>query len=152
MTESRKETCDNSAELIKQETFEGDGKQKNGSVEHPTEQTSSPKIVLNNDGVLNVETPSKNNFRKKSWSPRFLRKAKCPEEISSEQFTGSSSEHPSSPELVQGENGLLSVKSPPSESALKKWSPGFLRKAKCHEEISSEQSTGSSSEHPSRPK
>ena len=152
MTELRKETCHNNAELVKQEIFVGSGKQKNDSVEHPTEQTSSPKIVLNNDGSLNVVTPSKNNFRKKSWSPRFLSKGKCSEEISSEKSIGNSFELPSSPDIAQGENGLLSVKSPPRENALKKWSPRLLRKAKCHEEISSsKQFTVSSSEHPSRP-
>ncbi|KAL9988643.1 hypothetical protein ACROYT_G003111 [Oculina patagonica] len=180
----RKEKYHDDAESNVEELAES--KQASDISECSSEHPSNPEIVLCDDGYLQVETPSKDTLKKscnpeivvcddglltvksppespsenglkKSWSPRFLRKRNCHEEISSsKQISGSFSEHPSNPEIVVCDDGLLTVKSPPespSENGLKKsWSPRFLRKRNCHEDISSsKQFSGSSSEHPSNP-
>lgn len=105
-------------------------KQMNGSSsEHP----SNPGIVPCDDGLLSVQSPSKKAL-KKSWSPRFRRKGKCHEESSSSnQMSGSSTDHPSNPEIVPCDDGLLSVESPSENASRKKsWLPRFLRKRECN--------------------
>lgn len=107
-------------------------KQKSGgsSSEHP----SQTEIVPCDDGLLSVQSPSKTAL-KKSGSPRFLRKGKCHEESSSSnQMSGSSTDHPSNPEIVPCDDGLLSVESPSENASRKKsWSPRFLRKRECYD-------------------
>ena len=106
-------------------------KQKSGgsSSEHPTKT----EIVPCDDGLLSVQSPSKTAL-KKSGSPRFLRKGKCHEESSSSnQMSGSSTDHPSNPEIVPCDDGLLSVESPSENASRKKsWLPRFLRKRECN--------------------